>query len=63
MATRKTARIPAPRPASGKSSVVLTSERISSDLEAFRKAGGRIEVLGNTRVLTKVDEAGAKKED
>ena len=33
----------------------LTSERISSDLEDFRKAGGRVEVLGTTRVLTRVD--------
>ncbi len=33
----------------------LTSERISSDLEKFEQAGGRVEVLGITRVLTKVD--------
>ncbi len=33
----------------------LTHERLQSDLEAFRKAGGRVEVLGNTRVLKKVD--------
>jgi len=33
----------------------LTHERIKADLEAFRKAGGRVEVLGNTRVLKKVD--------
>ncbi len=49
--------------AAGKATGVITSERINSDLEAFRKAGGRIEVLGNTRVLTRVDEpaAAAKK--
>lgn len=39
----------------GKSTGVLTRERIAHDLEAFRKAGGRIEVLGNTPVLTKVE--------
>lgn len=33
----------------------LTSERISDDLEKFEQAGGRVEVLGTTRVLTKVD--------
>jgi len=33
----------------------VTSARISADLEAFQKAGGRIEVLGVTRVLTKID--------
>ncbi|SEK92806.1 hypothetical protein SAMN05428989_1085 [Pseudoxanthomonas sp. GM95] len=33
----------------------LTHERLQADLEAFRKAGGRVEVLGNTRVLKKVD--------
>ncbi|WP_372013784.1 hypothetical protein [Pseudoxanthomonas sp. 10H] len=60
MATRKPIKpVPtAPRkPAaeSGKGAGSLTSERISDDLDAFRKAGGRIEVLGNTRVLTKID--------
>ncbi|HET6395444.1 MAG TPA: hypothetical protein VFF91_01225 [Pseudoxanthomonas sp.] len=64
MATRKppstqgTYRKPSgPAPKGG---AVLTSERISSDLEAFRKAGGRIEVLGTTRVLTKVEQAQKK---
>lgn len=37
----------------------LTSERISSDLEKFEEAGGRVEVLGTTRVLTKVDAPAA----
>lgn len=48
----------------GKSTTLLTSERISRDLENFRKAGGRIEVLGNTPVLTRVatpETQGAKK--
>nr|WP_325048462.1 hypothetical protein [Dyella psychrodurans] len=31
----------------------LTSERIASDIAAFNKAGGRIEVLGNTPFLRK----------
>lgn len=34
----------------------LTSERIARDLAAFRSEGGRIERLGTTRVLTRVDE-------
>ncbi len=37
----------------------MTSERIAEDLKAFRKAGGRIEVLGATRVLTRIDEVTA----
>ena len=61
MATRKPPSPPSAdrRPAgdSGKSGGSLTSERISGDLEAFRKAGGRIEVLGNTRVLNRIAEA------
>ncbi|HET8818559.1 MAG TPA: hypothetical protein VFM73_03360 [Xanthomonadaceae bacterium] len=36
----------------------MTHERIAADLEAFRKAGGRIEVLGTTRVLTRIDQPG-----
>ena len=30
---------------------MLTSERIAADLAAFRKSGGKIEVLGNTKVF------------
>ncbi|MGN6151528.1 MAG: hypothetical protein ACTHOH_05890 [Lysobacteraceae bacterium] len=33
----------------------LTSERIAEDLATFRRAGGRIEVLGTTRTLTRID--------
>ncbi len=33
----------------------LTSERISADMEDFAQAGGEVEVLGTTRVLTKFD--------
>ena len=36
----------------------VTSERIADDLAAFRKAGGRIEVLGMTRTLTRIDGGG-----
>lgn len=36
----------------------LTSERIAHDLQTFESAGGRIEVLGVTRVLKKLEEAG-----
>lgn len=32
----------------------LTSERIAADLAAFRKSGGKIEVLGNTKVFQSV---------
>ena len=33
----------------------ITHERIAADLEAFHKAGGKIEVLGVTRSLKKID--------
>lgn len=33
----------------------VTSERIASDLAAFRKSGGHIEVLGVTRVLKTIE--------
>jgi hypothetical protein len=29
-------------------------ERLAADLEAFRKSGGKIEVLGNTSTLKKI---------
>ena len=35
----------------------ITHERLAADLEAFHKAGGRIEVLGVTRALKKIDPA------
>ncbi|RUL75939.1 hypothetical protein [Dyella choica] len=35
----------------------LTSERIAADIAAFNKAGGRIEVLGNTPLHHKSAEA------
>ncbi|MCD9026664.1 hypothetical protein LDO26_00350 [Luteimonas sp. BDR2-5] len=40
----------------------MTSDRIANDLADFRKSGGRIEVLGVTRTLTRLDaEAPAAK--
>ena len=44
-----TANLFAPR--KPKAAPELTSERIADDMAAFRKGGGRIEVLGTTRVL------------
>lgn len=35
----------------------LTSERIASDIAAFNKAGGRIEVLGTTPLHRKPEQA------
>ena len=34
---------------------LVTHERVAADIEAFRKAGGKIEVLGVTRALKKID--------
>ena len=42
---------------------ILTSERIAHDLQTFESAGGRIEVLGVTRVLKKLDDAQAALEE
>ena len=35
----------------------VTRERIAEDIDAFRKAGGKIEVLGVTHTLKKLDGA------
>jgi hypothetical protein len=35
----------------------VTSERIEADLAAFREAGGKVEVLGVTHTLKKLDGA------
>lgn len=48
-----TARLFTPRKA--KTAPMVTHERIAEDLQAFRKAGGKIEVLGTTRSLKKID--------
>lgn len=42
-----------------KTQPMLTHERIAEDMAAFKKAGGRVEVLGVTRTLTKIDAAPA----
>lgn len=34
----------------------ITSESILDHIQAFQISGGRIEVLGNTRVLKKIDD-------
>lgn len=39
----------------GDRGAAVTSERIAEDLAAFQRKGGRIEVLGNTRTLTRID--------
>lgn len=49
----KTSHLFTSRPA-GKNAAI-THERLAADLEAFRKAGGEIEVLGVTRSLKKID--------
>ena len=57
-ASSATARPPfAPQKAGerGSRNTGLTSERIAEDLAAFRRAGGRIEVLGVTRTLTRIE--------
>ncbi|WP_297095547.1 hypothetical protein [Thermomonas sp.] len=49
----KTSHLFSPRPAAKNPG--MTHERIAADLDAFHKAGGKIEVLGVTRSLTKID--------
>ena len=34
---------------------LMTSAHIAEDLARFQREGGRIEVLGNTRMLTRID--------
>ena len=48
----KTSHLFSPRPAAKNPG--MTHERIAADLDAFRKAGGKIEVLGVTRSLLRV---------
>lgn len=53
-------RLPGPHgsPYTGSASPkTLSSERIAADIAAFNKAGGRIEVLGNTPLHRKSPEA------
>ena len=53
----KTSHLFATRP-TGKNTAI-THERIAADLKAFREAGGKIEVLGVTRTLKKIDSGDA----
>lgn len=49
------------RPAAGKNlGLDITSDSIAADLAAFRKRGGRIEVLGNTPMRVNVTEFRSK---
>lgn len=56
-----------PRPAAAandrrpKQAPSMSHERIASDIAAFRRAGGKVEVLGNTPVLRSVGPAGVSK--
>ncbi|WP_305804667.1 hypothetical protein [Stenotrophomonas sp. YIM B06876] len=47
------------RPDRKQASSALSHESLAADLAAFRKAGGKIEVLGNTNTLKKIAEAKA----
>lgn len=53
IAPSKTSHLFAPRKANDRTPV--TREAIEADMEAFRKAGGKIEVLGITRALHRID--------
>jgi hypothetical protein len=46
----KTSHLFAQRPTPAGKTTALTHERLAADLEAFHRAGGKIEVLGITRV-------------
>jgi len=43
-----------PSRSSSKQQATLTREQLAADLEAFRKAGGKIERLGNTNTFKKI---------
>jgi len=45
---------PTPRKA-GNARPPMTHEAIAADIEAFRGAGGKIEILGVTRTLLRID--------
>lgn len=53
----KTSHLFSPRKANERAPV--THERIAADLEAFRRNGGKIEVLGVTRTLLRIDPQAA----
>jgi hypothetical protein len=48
---------PAPVQRKPSDSRTVTSEDIATHLDAFAAAGGKVEVLGVTRVLKHIDEA------
>ena len=48
---------PAPVPRKPSDTRTVTSEDIAQHLDAFAAAGGKVEVLGVTRVLKHIDEA------
>jgi len=47
-------------PRKGNERAPVTHERVAADVEAFRKAGGKIEVLGVTRTLLRVGNEAAE---
>lgn len=64
--SKKNARTPPPQGKASKTSQLfapsktpvrgpITRERLAADLEAFRRAGGKIEVMGITRSLHRID--------
>ena len=53
IAPSKTSHLFAPRKANDRTPV--TREAIEADMEAFQQAGGKIEVLGTTRSLQRID--------
>ena len=53
IAPSKTSHLFAPRKANDRTPV--TREAIEADMEAFQQAGGKIEVLGTTRSLLRID--------
>ncbi len=65
MSTRpKTAATPAKAPLPGgdrksKQAPTLSHDRIAADIAAFRKAGGKVEVLGNTPLQRRATPAAA----
>ena len=56
MAPTKTSHLFGGKKSDGRSAI--THERLAADMEAFRKAGGKIEVLGVTQALRRIDPIG-----
>ena len=51
------------RPSTRATAAALSQERLAADVAAFQAAGGRIEVLGNTRTLKRIDPDGSNTSD